>query len=261
MRAVVVDIGNSQLRAVLWTGAEPERPAAVLATAGDGPTPLPELLRLATPYDRDEQRAAAASLNEAARVAAAEVTVITSVVPQADRALLAMLSGALYIDHTAPFPFGNAVDDPATVGADRYCNVAAATAAGLHDALIVDLGTATTFDLLRDGCFIGGLIAPGMAFAAAKLGETAARLAPVPFEPCPLRAGRDTAAAMRAGAYHVGRNGVLATVAALRRHYDELAVIVTGGLGGMLDQQEWPFDPDWTVRGAAGLAESIRSSG
>jgi len=72
---------------------------------------------------------------------------------------------------------------------------------------------------------------------------------------------RDTAAAMRAGAYHVGRNGVLATVAALRRHYGELPVIVTGGLGGMLDQQEWPVDPDWTVRGAAGLAESIRSSG
>jgi len=261
VRAVVIDIGNSQLRAVLWTGTESERPAAVLAAAADEPRPLPELLRLATPRDRDEQSVAAASLSEVTRAAAAEVTVITSVVPQADRALLAVLPGALGIDHAAPFPFDNAVDDPATVGADRYCNVAAAAAAGLRDALIVDLGTATTFDLLQDGCFIGGLIAPGMAFAAAKLGETAARLAPVPFEPCPLRAGRDTAAAMRAGAYHVGRNGVLATVAALRRHYGELPVIVTGGLGGMLDQQEWPFDPDWTVRGAAGLAESIRSSG
>lgn len=258
MRAVVINIGNSRLRASLWTGAAGERPKALLA---DGAVPLPELLALPTPRGAEATQAVVTALNAALESTGADAAVVASVVPAAGEPLLAALPGALSIDHTAPFSFTNGVDDPAAVGADRYCNVAAATAAGLSAALIVDCGTATTFNLLRDGIFQGGLIAPGMALAATALGETAARLAPVPLAPCPLRVGRDTASAMAAGAYHVGRQGVLGTVAALRERYGELPVIVTGGLGGLLAQTEWPYDPDWTARGAACLAERIRSSG
>ncbi len=101
---------------------------------------------------------------------------------------------------------------------------------------MVDAGTATTFDLLRDGVFAGGLIAPGMAFAAQRLGETGARLAPVPFGPAPLDVGRSTAAALAAGGWHAGQGGVRRIVDGLLQRYGALPVVVTGGLGG----RTWP---------------------
>ena len=134
------------------------------------------------------------------------------------------------------------------MGADRLCNVAAAAAAGLGSALIVDAGTATTFDLLLDGVFVGGLIAPGMAFAARCLGERAARLAPVPFAAAPLAAGRSTAEAMAAGGWHAGMGGVRHIVAGLLARHGRLPVIVTGGLGAHLADlgpHRPGLDPAW----------------
>jgi pantothenate kinase type III len=261
VRALVVDVGNTRLRAVLWTGAESERPAAQAVTGALDLKPLDELIRIATPQDRDGLLATAENLTTAAAAANAAATIVVAVVPTVTATLGAALTKSVVIDHQAPFPFTLGVTDPAAVGADRYANIAAAAAAGLSDALVVDCGTATTFDVLQDGTFAGGLIAPGMAFAAAQLGAVAARLKPVPFAPCSLRAGGDTESAMRAGAYHVGRYGILGTIAALRRRYGEPPVILTGGLGGMLGQKEWLYDPDWTMRGAAWLGERIISSG
>ncbi len=118
---------------------------------------------------------------------------------------------------------------------------------------MVDAGTATTFDLLDGGAFKGGLIAPGMAFAAAKLGEYAARLAPVPFGPCPLEVGTDTAGAMAAGAWHTSFFGVNGTIEALLKAYGPRPVILTGGLGRFLAVEGRHVDPFWTLRGAGWL--------
>jgi type III pantothenate kinase len=138
---------------------------------------------------------------------------------------------------------------------DRLCNVAAAAAAGLGSALIVDAGTATTFDILLDGSFIGGMIAPGMASAAAGLATQTARLDPVPFGPAAWTAGNDTESAMRAGAWHTGVGGIRHTVKGLVDRYGPLPVILTGGLGVHLVDAGWYFDPHWTLRGAAILSK------
>ncbi|MHB8080338.1 MAG: type III pantothenate kinase, partial [Candidatus Krumholzibacteriia bacterium] len=131
-----------------------------------------------------------------------------------------------------------------------------------RDALVVDAGTATTFDLLADGRFRGGLIAPGMAFAARCLGEEAARLSPAPFAPCPLEVGITTAAALQAGAFHVGVRGVLGVVDGLLERYGPRPVAVTGGLGPYLARAGWLHDPDWTLRGALHLAwPALRARG
>jgi type III pantothenate kinase len=246
-RVLVIDVGNSRVVAALWT-ATPGAPAG--APAGS----VRRLREWPTPRDAAARTLLADAL---AALAAAEGTTgaaIASVVPPCGEALLAALPGAVPADHTSPLPFALGVAEPAAVGADRYCNMAAAAARGWRDALVVDAGTATTLDLLADGCFRGGLIAPGMALAAQCLGERAARLSPVPFAPCPLEVGASTAAAMQAGAFHVGGLGALGVVDGLLARYGPRPVVVTGGLGAHLARPGYLHDPDWTLQGALQLA-------
>jgi type III pantothenate kinase len=202
-------------------------------------------------------REAAAAADLARRILAGrqprEAVVISTVVPSVAAALTGACPEAAVIDHRWDLPFAVGIGNPHTVGADRWCNVAAAAASGLDHAIVVDAGTATTIDVLRDGVFVGGLIAPGMAFAARQLQTLGARLWEVPFAPCPLEPGRDTEAALRAGAYHVGLHGVAGVVGALLAGEPGAAVRLTGGLGGHLARPGWPHDPHWTLRGMAAL--------
>ncbi len=180
--------------------------------------------------------------------------ILVSVVPAMTAALVGILPDVEVLDHTWPAPFVWGLADPGAVGPDRIANVAMAAACGLRDALVVDAGTATTFDLLADGVFRGGLIAPGMAFAARMIGEAAARLTPAPFGPCPLEVGEDTARALAGGSWHAGRFGVLGTIDGLLEVYGERPVVLTGGLAPFLQRPGWIHDPHWTLRGAAWLS-------
>jgi len=252
-RVLVIDVGNSRVAAAVWSAA----PAGTGAPGADRVPPAGAWRRLGdrpTPRDATGRAALVAALSALAAAEGTPGVAVVSVVPPCGEALLAGLPGAAPADHTSPLPFALAVAEPAAVGADRYCNVAAAVARGWRDALVVDAGTATTFDLLADGCFRGGLIAPGMALAAQRLGEAAARLTPAPFAPCPLEVGASTAAAMQAGAFHVGVRGVLGVVDGLLERYGPRPVVVTGGLGAHLVRPGWLHDPDWTLRGALQLA-------
>jgi len=186
-------------------------------------------------------------------------TAISSVVPRLTGLLREALPGCFVVDHETAFPFALAVADPAAVGADRFCNLAAAAAEGWTTALVVDAGTATTFDVLRDGVFVGGLIAPGLRLAADALGARAARLPQVAPRPLPATPAPDTVGAMAAGAYHVGARGVLGTLEALRADLADPPVVLTGGLAPLIIDAHaggsgaWRHDPLWTLRGLAYL--------
>jgi len=253
-RVLVIDVGNSRVAVALWTATPGTSGGAGAAPGGVPAGTLHRLREWPTPRDATARTGLADALTALAAAEGTTGAAIASVVPPCGEALLAALPGAVPADHTSPLPFALGVAEPAAVGADRYCNMAAATARGWRDALVVDAGTATTFDLLADGCFRGGLIAPGMAFAARRLGEAAARLSPVPFASCPLEVGASTAAAMQAGAFHVGVLGVLGVVDGLLERYGPRPVAVTGGLGVHLARSGWLHDPDWTLRGALRLA-------
>lgn len=241
MTLLLVDVGNSRTVAA----------TAVAMPAGTVVGPIAEVFAAATPTGGDGAAALAAELLS---LAPDDATVgVTSVVPAVTAALRAAHPDVRAVDHTWRFPFTVSVTGPETVGADRWCNVAAAVGENLADAIVVDAGTATTIDVLDAGAFVGGLIAPGMAFAARKLQESGARLWTVPFASCPLAPGHDTATALQAGAYHVGRQGVLGVVRELAGRYPRAQVVVTGGLGGHLEQVGWRHDPRWTLRGLARL--------
>lgn len=219
----------------------------------------------ATPDAAAAQAVLASELAELARAHDVARVAVVSVVPRVTAALLAALPGARACDHTAPLPYALAVVEPAAVGADRYCNAAAAVGAGLRDALVVDMGTATTFDVLRDGVFVGGLIAPGVATAARALGARAARLPEVPPAPSAADPAPDTVGAMAAGSYLAGVHGVIGTVDALQARHGPLPVVLTGGLAPLVADRRgdfattaaWRIDPDWTLRGAALLRDAM----
>lgn len=251
MRAVIVDVGNTHARFVAWT------PADHLPSLAGGvwqPAPaLHELGRLSTPALPGEDAAFISGAGGLLAAAGDVPVVVVSVVPRVEELLRQVACGLRCADHAASLPFRHQLADPAATGADRLCNMAAAIGAGLQSALVVDVGTATTVDVLVDGVFIGGVIAPGMAFALEQLGLRAARLRPVPFAPVPLAAGTDTFAAMSAGAFHAGVGGVEALISGLYIAHGPLPVVVTGGLGRHIDRPDRYFDPQWTLRGAACL--------
>ncbi|MEN8005652.1 MAG: type III pantothenate kinase [Candidatus Krumholzibacteriota bacterium] len=254
MKSLIVDAGNSRIACVAWDG-DGQLP---VLSAGDGtelapPVPLRELGDLSHPSAPGGEAAFLESFQERHRKAGAPRVVLISVIPRIVE-LLADQAGLVVVDHNSVLPFTHDVADISRVGPDRLCNMAAAVSAGLADALVVDAGTATTFDILLDGVFVGGMIAPGMAFAARQIGEVAARLDPVPFGPATWDVGRDTESAMGAGAWHAGRGGVQVVVSGLKGRYGEIPVVVTGGLGSYLDIPGSYFDAHWTLRGGAILS-------
>ncbi|MBK8165985.1 MAG: type III pantothenate kinase [bacterium] len=250
MQALLVDAGNTRVAFAAWTPGDGHA-----RRDGDRwvpPRPLQRLGALPTP-GRDGETAFRTEAGRLLQAAGGAPVVLVSVVPRVSALLLDLAPALLPADHRAALPFEHRLADPAATGADRLCNMAAAVAAGLRSALVVDVGTATTVDVLRDGVHEGGVIAPGMAFALQQIGTRAARLAPVPFGPVPLVAGRDTAAALAAGGYHAGVGGVEALIAGLQGAHGPLPVVVTGGLAGCLQAPGRLLDPDWTLRGAARL--------
>lgn len=128
--------------------------------------------------------------------------------------------------------------DPTRVGPDRVANCLAARNLVDPPFLVIDLGTATTFDAVdAAGAFVGGAIAPGMGTAADALFAHTARLSPVPLVPPAQAIGRDTGPALQSGIIlgHVGLVDGLA-----RRIKEELApgqpvpCLATGGLAPLL---------------------------
>jgi type III pantothenate kinase len=247
MQGLLLDCGNTRLRVRSWSG---DGPAPADGVAGNT-VPLQSVAEFSTPESIVDPLKLSSALRSLRIEAGNPPVVLVSVVPALTGTLVDLWNDLIVIDHRSVLPFATSIKDLSSVGPDRLCNVAAAVGAGLNDALVVDAGTATTFDLLEDGVFTGGLIAPGMAFAADQLGRFAARLDPVPFAPCPLEPGRDTASAMAAGAWHVGQGGVEAVIKGLLVHRSRTHVIVTGGLANHLAGSGRLVDPDWTLRGAA----------
>lgn len=259
LKALIVDAGNTRVRVAGWCGGDQDPRQRPDVNAGVALAPLVDLGALPTPT-RDTEQSFATGMAEICAKSPDLPLVLASVVPLVVEILQKQRLQMTVISADRPLPFRLDLPNPETIGVDRLCNVAAAAAMGWSDALVIDAGTATTFDLLLDGEFIGGLIAPGMAFAADCLGRSAARLKQVAFAPCPLAPGRDTASAMQAGAFHVGVGGVEAVLSGLRQQYGPLPTVLTGGLGHLLDQPERLYDPDWTLRGAALLAGLPHSS-
>ena len=167
----------------------------------------------------------------------------------------------------AAWPLQLDVDEPQNVGADRALNAIAAHAKYRGDLLVIDFGTATTFDVIGEtGAYKGGIIAPGINLSLDALVSAAAKLPRIAIEAPESGSviGRTTQSQMQIGIYW----GYVAMIDGLtERIKAELGrpvnVIATGGLATLFDKHTKAFDaiePDLTIQGLGLLYEMAAKS-
>jgi type III pantothenate kinase len=135
-------------------------------------------------------------------------------------------------------------ENPREVGADRIVNAVAAFERVGAAAIVVDFGTATTFDCISDkGEYLGGAIAPGMQISANALFSRAAKLPRSEIARPPRAIGRNTVHSMQAGIVFGYVGLVDGLVRRLTSEMDtELTVIATGGLAALIEPESETID-------------------
>jgi type III pantothenate kinase len=166
---------------------------------------------------------------------------IASVVPPLNYTLKQMAEvyfhlTPLFVDHTTEMGLRILYEPPSDVGADRIVDAVAAIHKYGAPCIIVDFGTATTFNAInKDGEYLGGVITPGIMISADALFERTAKLPRVDIKRPRTVIGSSTVAAMQSGLY----NGYVGLVdGVLRKMVAELGgsprVIATGGLAPLI---------------------------
>lgn len=229
------------------TPARPARPAGLLAVdVGNSDTVVglfigPELTGFwrftSRPETADELSLRLEALSRAHRWPRSLGAVLCSVAPALTlpwAGALGRLAGDPPVEVSASTAHGLPIryHDRTAVGADRIANAVAARALYGTPAIVVDLGTATTFDCIsRDGAYLGGAIAPGVATSAGELFRRASRLPRVELRR-PVRAlGRTTEESLQAGVLWGAAGQVDALVRRLALEMKGTpTVIATGGL-------------------------------
>src|SRR6202789_1984994 len=148
------------------------------------------------------------------------------------------------------------MDRPEAVGADRLVNAVAGHERYKGALIVVDFGTATTFDIVSEqGDYEGGVIAPGANLSAEALHQAAALLPRVAIHRTQTVIGKDTVPAMQSGLFW-GYLGLIENIVArIKEEYAQpMTVIATGGLANLFYKQPpaiQHLDPDLTIRGLA----------
>jgi type III pantothenate kinase len=186
--------------------------------------------------------------------------IISSVVPPLTGTFVELVKRYIEIEplvvtHQTKTGVKIAIDQPEQAGADRIVNAAAVVALYGGPAIVIDFGTATTFDVVSaDGAYRGGAIAPGIQIAHDALVEHAARLHKVDLVPPPCAIGSNTIHAMQSGIFWGYVSLVEGLVARLKKAMgdEKIMVIATGGLAPLFDQHTDVIDliaPELTLDG------------
>jgi type III pantothenate kinase len=247
---LVIDTGNSETTLGLWNG-----------------TKIVERWRTTTEAARtpDEVYVALRGLIETGRHGGVllEGAAIGSVVPSATLPLAEAcerLTGrpTVVVDGRSPLPIKLQVDEPLTVGADRILNTLAASRLHKRDCIVVDMGTATTFDCITaDGTFLGGVIAPGVQMAGESLFRKTAKLSATELVPPARTIGTRTDECIRAGVVLGAAESIDGLVRRIKKEWPTRAnplVIGTGGLASRFAKLCTEFEvvePDLTLVGLA----------
>lgn len=168
---------------------------------------------------------------------------VGSVVPAMNDGLaggVEILAGCtpLFVDAKSPLPITLDVLEPLTVGADRIINTLAAARLFASDTIVVDLGTATTYDCItRDAVFLGGVIAPGIRTSAETLFRRTSKLPATELVPPATVIGRRTEECVRSGVVFGAAEALDGIVRRIKGEWPtgrEPLVVATGGLAPMI---------------------------
>ena len=257
---LAIDIGNSNItiglvrNGVLAATRRAATPAR--STADEIELLLDGLLRLDDASFADTDAIACAS------VVPAITAHVESIAERRERPLTLAASGIV--------PIAVRTERPGEVGADRLVNALAAGRLYGTPAVVVDFGTATTFDCVaRDGAYVGGAIAPGLELGLEALAARTAKLPRIELRAPDRAIGRDTVSAMQSGTvfgYQALATGLLARIRRELADLDgvppaDVRAILTGGLSAA----PWArglegvdaIDPDLTLKGLAILHAEV----
>ena len=249
---LAIEVGNTNMVLGLYRLATPQQSAELLHS-----------WRLATPIHQtsDELRIAIHGLLAMNGIGSKSITgvAISSVVPPVDSMLREAIEGffglrPLFIEPGVKTGLPILTDNPAEVGADRIVNCIAAFERYGGPSIVVDLGTATTFDVVSArGEFLGGAISPGLGISAEALFGKAARLSSVHIRRPAKVIGTGTTDNIQIGLYY-GYIGLVDGIC--ERMIAELGpatrVIGTGGFAGMIagdSKYLKTIDPNLTLDG------------
>ncbi|MDG2529565.1 type III pantothenate kinase [Caulobacter endophyticus] len=146
------------------------------------------------------------------------------------------------------------IDKPSEAGADRLVNAVGASMVYKGPLIVIDSGTATTFDVVAaDGAFEGGIIAPGINLSMQALHEAAAKLPRIAIQRPGKIVGTDTVGAMQSGVFWGYISLIEGLVSRIKEERGEnLTVVATGGVASLFEDATDSidhFDPDLTIRG------------
>ncbi len=240
MMLLAVDIGNTNIVLGIFVGDR-----------------LTESWRLATSRARtaDELRVIVSALFAERSLDMAQVSgvVLSSVVPPLTASMIEMVRGAFDRDTLAVDAdnVGLPIDyhAPADVGADRLVNAVAALAAfggAGRPIIVVDFGTATTFDVISAaGRYVGGVICPGVEISADALFQRAARLPRVDVRRPDRIIGTSTVGSIQSGLYfgYVAMvEGIVGRLRSALRDEPPAVCVATGGLAGTISGETTVID-------------------
>ncbi|GAA5482309.1 type III pantothenate kinase [Haloferula sargassicola] len=197
------------------------------------------------------------TLDEALDGSDFDAALVCSVVPAKAAILGSWLERLVPVHHlNAASPLGIGIDypDPASIGADRLANAVGVVARHGAPAVVIDFGTAVTFDVVSPApSYLGGVIAPGLGAMGEYLGRKTALLPIVDLEEPAQAIGRSTTEAMRAGAVIGYRGLVREILGAVRHELGGRAIAVATGGDAALIARGVPeidqVDPDLTLHG------------
>jgi type III pantothenate kinase len=226
------------------------------STADELEVLLDGLLRL------DDASFADVSAIACASVVPALTAHVETIATRRERPLTLALAGTV--------PLAIRTERPGEVGADRLINALAAGRLYGTPAVVVDLGTATTFDCVAaDGAYVGGAIAPGLELGLEALAAQTAKLPRIELRAPDRAIGRDTVSAMQSGTVFGYQSLVAGLLTRVRRELADQAgvpasdvkAILTGGLSAApwasdLDGID-AIDPDLTLKGLAILHAEV----
>jgi type III pantothenate kinase len=256
---LVFDVGNTETTVGLFDGESLRGQWRVTTDLSRTPDEISLLIRALLASDEIDRSAV-----DRAAIGSVVPSLTGSLAEACERAVGAR---PLIIDAGSPLPIRLDVEEPLTVGADRIINTLAASRLYKRDTIVVDLGTATTYDCITaDGVFLGGVIAPGVRTSAETLFRRTSKLPATEIVP-PVRViGRRTEECIRSGVVLGSAEAIDGLVRRIKAEWPGKAVplvVATGGLATTFQPFCKEFDlvePHLTLTGLR-IAHELVSAG
>ena len=243
----VIDVGNTNMTMGVFQGKKLEATFRIMTK---------------TPRTSDEYGIMITQLlkNNGIEVTDIEGAIIASVVPDVMHSLTSSIIRYLKLKPLIVGPgvksgIKVATEDPRAIGADRIVDAVAAYVKYGGPVLVLDFGTATTYDLVSaEGAYVSGVIAPGIRTSAEALWSKTAKLPEIEIRKPEHILAKETISSMKAGLVYgqIGQTEYIVKHMIAESGYEDIKVVATGGLGNLISKETDCiniYDPELTLQG------------